>query len=183
LCGISSAIAEPGVIRQVSPFDFVTLGELSGEVSPRARAVEQAFRQASRTVKLSTDIRLDIWHKFLFLASSAGVCAVTRQTGGPVRSDPDTRAMLADAIAEIAAVGRRSGVALEEDALERMLAQIDGMPDAMKPSMALDLERGNRLELEALNGTVVRLGQQFGVPTPVNRFIYAALKLHKDGRG
>ena len=55
------------------------------------------------------------------------------------------------------------------------------VPASMKASMANDLDRGNRLELDWLAGEVRRLGRQFNVPTPVNDTIYAALKFHRMG--
>jgi 2-dehydropantoate 2-reductase len=56
------------------------------------------------------------------------------------------------------------------------------LPASMKASLAYDLERGNRIELDGLMGAVVRLGEAAGVPTPVHRTIYAALKPYRDGR-
>ena len=71
-------------------------------------------------------------------------------------------------------------MALPEDICEQTLNRYpEGSP--VKPSMALDLERGRRMELDVFQGTMVRLGEQLDVPTPVNRLIYAALKPYKDG--
>jgi 2-dehydropantoate 2-reductase len=55
------------------------------------------------------------------------------------------------------------------------------VPAGMKASMANDLDRGNRLELDWLAGQVSKLGKQYNVPTPVNDTVYAALKLHRMG--
>ncbi|MGY4314257.1 ketopantoate reductase [Bradyrhizobium sp. JR3.5] len=62
-----------------------------------------------------------------------------------------------------------------------MLDFIGHAPPAMKASMALDLERGNRLELPWLNGKVVELGRKLGVPTPTHEFLYAVLKPYAMG--
>jgi len=56
-----------------------------------------------------------------------------------------------------------------------------GLPPAAHGSMLQDLKMGRRLELESLNGTVVRLGQELGIPTPLNFAIYAALKAYAGG--
>ena len=71
---------------------------------------------------------------------------------------------------------RAAKVALPEDALDRTLAFIGHIPPAMKASMALDLERGNRLELPWLSGKVVEFGRQLGVPTPTHAMLYGLLK-------
>jgi hypothetical protein len=73
------------------------------------------------------------------------------------------------------------GVVLPDGAPERLMSAIDSYPAEAKASMLQDLEQGKPLELEAMHGTVVRLGEAFGVPTPVNRLIYAALKLRAGG--
>jgi 2-dehydropantoate 2-reductase len=73
-------------------------------------------------------------------------------------------------------VGRARGVELPADAVERIREVSSTLPPAMKPSMALDLERGNRLELPWLGGKVVELGRQLGVPTPTHSMMYAMLK-------
>ncbi len=181
LSKISSAISEPGVIRQVTPYESLVFGPLSGEPQPRDRALEATFRDAGIHAELSADIERDIWEKFIFLAPFAGIAALTRKLCGEIRADPDTRALLRECIEEIEAVARKQGVALAPGVVDDTLAVIDGIPPETKPSMLLDLERGRRLELDALNGTVVRLGTELGVPTPVNRFIHAALKLHAGG--
>ena len=82
---------------------------------------------------------------------------------------------------EIDAVARKKGIGLPENIIEETFKTYDGLRPEGKPSMVRDLEHGNRLELDALNGIVVRLGKELNVPTPVNQFIYAALKLHAGG--
>jgi 2-dehydropantoate 2-reductase len=84
---------------------------------------------------------------------------------------------------EVVDVGRAKGVNLPADlAQERMHVMETTMPKTMKASMANDLERGNRLELDWLAGRVVQLGRALGVPTPANSAVYAVLKLHRMGR-
>ena len=68
------------------------------------------------------------------------------------------------------------GIALPDDAIDRILDFVGHAPPAMKASMALDLERGNRLELPWLGGKVVALGRELGVPTPIHTMFYALLK-------
>ena len=74
------------------------------------------------------------------------------------------------------------GVALDDDLVAKRLTFSDTLPAEMTSSMAGDLKRGNRLELDWLSGAVVRLGSDLGVPTPANAFVTAALTLHADGQ-
>ena len=86
------------------------------------------------------------------------------------------------ALREVFAVGKAKGVALPTDAVDKILDFIGHAPPAMKASMALDLERGNRLELPWLNGKVVELGRQLGVPTPTHGMMFAMLKPYVMGK-
>ncbi|MFI4989048.1 MAG: ketopantoate reductase family protein, partial [Alphaproteobacteria bacterium] len=130
---------------------------------------------------LSRDIVKDLWAKFAMLASFSGVGSLTRKPMGPIRDEPLTRALLMGAIEEVAVLAKAKGVELGGDFLSRQEAAIAAIPAAMKTSMQVDLERGNRLELEWLSGAVARLGDAAGVPTPIHHFIAAALKLHALG--
>ena len=79
-------------------------------------------------------------------------------------------------------VANAKGIPLTNENIEARLDYIDSLPGQAKVSMALDLERGNRLELPWLSGAVVRMGQELGVPTPANNIIYVVLKHYIMGR-
>jgi 2-dehydropantoate 2-reductase len=117
----------------------------------------------------------------VFLATFAGLTALTRLPIGPIRDDTETRAMLRAGLAEAFAVAHAKRIALPDDFVERTLERCDRLPYEMKSSMLQDLERGRRLELPWLSGALVRLGQELGVPTPTHALITTALKLHTDG--
>jgi 2-dehydropantoate 2-reductase len=182
LAYVFSYVAEPGVIKQVSPFDRIQFGETGGGLSERGTRIEATLREAGIEAEQTADIQAALWTKFMFLAPSAGMSTLTRRDIGLIRSDPDTRAMLIGAMREIEALARAKRVALKPDILAEMIARMEGMPADLKPSMALDLDRGRPLEVEALNGTAARLGRELGIPTPINSFIYGALKLHMHGK-
>jgi 2-dehydropantoate 2-reductase len=82
---------------------------------------------------------------------------------------------------ETAAVGRAEGVRLPADVVETQVATIRALPPAGMASMAVDLSRGNRLELPWLAGKVVELGRRHGIPTPSNAAVFAALKPYANG--
>jgi 2-dehydropantoate 2-reductase len=178
---ISASIVEPGVIRQVGTFMRMLFGELDGSRSARGEALRAMCSKAGFDVVLSDQIVTELWMKFILLATNASLLALVRQPIGKVRDDPDLKQQWSTAYNEVIAVGKARGVKLPADALERMLAFNDGAPPAMKPSMALDLERGNRIELPWLGGKVVELGRQLGVPTPCHSLMYAALKPYVMG--
>jgi 2-dehydropantoate 2-reductase len=178
---ISASIVEPGVIRQVGTFMRLIFGELDGSRSARAEAFLALCRKAGFDANLSERILTELWMKFILLATNASVTALTRQPIGKLRDDPDMQPQFVAAYKEVIDVGRARGIELPADALDRMLAFNTNAPATMKASMALDLERGNRIELPWLGGKVVELGRETGVPTPVHALMYAALKPYVMG--
>jgi 2-dehydropantoate 2-reductase len=173
---ISASIIEPGVIRQVGTFMRMIFGELDGTISQRAKDFLAMCQKASFDATLSDQILTELWMKFALLATNASMTAVTRQPIGKLRDDPDVRAIFLAAIQEVVEVGRAKNIALPADALSKVLDFIGHAPPAMKASMALDLERGNRLELPWLSGKVVELGRDLGISTPTHGMLYALLK-------
>jgi 2-dehydropantoate 2-reductase len=173
---ISASIIAPGVIQQVGTFMRMIFGELDGKRSQRAEDFLALCLQAGFDATLSEQILTELWMKFILLASNASVMALARQPIGKLRDDPDLRPIFLAAWQETIDVGRASGVALPADALDKILDFTSHVPPAMKASMALDLDRGNRLELPWLGGKVVELGRQFGVPTPTHSMMAAMLK-------
>jgi 2-dehydropantoate 2-reductase len=179
---IFATIEEPGVVRQVSPFARIRFGELDGSQSARVTALRTAFESADIECELTLEIERIIWMKFVLLATVAGMTSVTRVTVGEIREDPESRALIRAAVAEAVAVGIAKGVDMSEDDIETTMGRVDGAPAGGRASMAVDLERGNPMELPWLNGLLVSMGQELGVPTPVHGFINAVLKFHQDGR-
>jgi 2-dehydropantoate 2-reductase len=173
---ISASITAPGVIQQVGTFMRMIFGELDGKRSKRGEDFLALCLKAGFEATLSEQILTDLWLKFILLASNASVTALARQPIGKLRDDPDLRPIMVAAFRETIDVGSARGVRLPADALDKILEFIGHAPPAMKASMALDLERGNRLELPWLGGKVVELGRELGVPTPVHSLMYAMLK-------
>ncbi len=173
---ISASIVGPGLIQQVGSFMRMIFGELDGKRRKRAEDFLALCLKAGFDATLSEQIQTELWMKFILLASNASIMALARQPIGRLRDDPDLRPIFIAAYRETIDVGRARGVALPVDALEKILDFTGHAPPAMKPSMALDLERGNRLELPWLGGKVVELGLKLGVPTPTHSMMYAMLK-------
>jgi 2-dehydropantoate 2-reductase len=101
---------------------------------------------------------------------------------GNWRDDPDLFALADASLRETITVGLAESVQLPPDSADGTLAMIRSMPAYHMTSMGNDLLRGNRLELPWFAGKVVELGHRLGIPTPVNGFIYAALKPYVNGR-
>ena len=179
---ISASITAPGVITQVGTFMRTIFGELDGSRSQRAEDFLALCQTAGFEATLSEQILTDLWMKFVLLATNASITALARQPIGKLRDDPDVRPVFIAAYQEVIDVARAKGVALPSDALDKVLEFNRHAPPTMRASMALDLERGNRLELPWLGGKVAELGRQLGVPTPTHAVMYAMLKPYAMGK-
>lgn len=177
-------IAGPGKIEYIGRIGdrpHIVFGEPCQGFSERARAFARLCRSAKIDARVADNTEMMIWEKFCLVAATSAATAITRQTVGKVRKDPDLRWLLQQAISEAAQTARRLGVNLDQNLEKRTLESIDKNPPGGKASQLIDLERGRKLELEGLSGAVLRLGRQVGVATPVHATVYAALKPFKDG--
>jgi 2-dehydropantoate 2-reductase len=176
LCRISVLIAGPGVIRHVAISPTIAFGELGTQLSPRVGSLRQVFaRCQGLTVQEPADINVALWEKFIFIVSVGGLGAATRQPMGVFRSLPETRKLLRGSLEEVTALARAKGIALAGDTVDRTLSFIDAGPPNTLASMQNDIMNGHPSELDSQLGTVVRMGHEEGVPTPVNEFLYAIL--------
>jgi 2-dehydropantoate 2-reductase len=173
---ISATIAEPGVVRQVGTFMRLVFGEVDGGKSNRGEAFLALCQKAGFDATHSGHILVDLWMKFILLASNASITAATRKPVGLLREDPEIAPLFERAYSEVAAVGRAKGIAIPEDAVQKSVGFNRNSPPTMMASMAHDLIRGNRIELPWLGGKVVSLGRELGVPTPVHEVLYQVLK-------
>jgi 2-dehydropantoate 2-reductase len=178
---ISAVVAGPGQIRHTA-FDQLVFGELDGTRTPRLERLLEACRTAGFEAKISDQIELDIWSKFVRLSVFSGMTAVTRCPIGLVREDPDLAAMMQAAWLESMAVARAKGVPIPSGTLDGMIRTAEALPPHAKSSMLEDLEQGRRLELPWLSGAVVRFGERLGIETPTHRFITTVLKPYVTGR-
>jgi 2-dehydropantoate 2-reductase len=178
---VTGAIVAPGVIRQTGTYQRMTFGELDGRISERGRRLRDLCEAAGFEGVLSPDIMVSVWEKFILLVPLSGLNALTRLPLGKWRDDPDLLALYVEALRETVSVGVAEGVRLPSDIVDRTLAQMRSMPPHHTTSMGNDLIRGNRLELPWFAGKVVELSRRHGIKTPVNGFIYAALKPYIHG--
>jgi len=179
---VATSVSEPGVIRRTGPLQRLIVGEFDGRRSARVEAFHGAALASGIDAEVSDDIRRATWEKFVFLVGLSATTTTMRLPIGPIRENPQSRALLLDLMREVVAVGRAHGVPLPEDYAEQRLEFADGVSADMTSSMHHDLERGNRLEVRWLSGGVVQLGKQVGVETPLNRAVADILSVHANGR-
>ncbi|HJQ99244.1 MAG TPA: 2-dehydropantoate 2-reductase [Candidatus Polarisedimenticolaceae bacterium] len=173
---IVTSIAEPGIVAQESQVRRFVVGEIDGGVTPRVAAIRDAIASTGCTAEVAPDITQLLWTKLLMLASIAGVTSVTRSTLGRILAVPEAKAMLHRAMAEVEAVARAKGIALEDAAAENWMRFAAKLEPTTTSSMARDVAAGRRSEYDALCGAVVRGGRENGVATPVHELCWTILR-------
>ena len=180
---IATVIAGPGVISQTSSFASLRFNRADGKADPVLQSFVDAAKAAKVDIDLSKNINVERWQKFIFLTAMAGSTASKHSSIGPIVAQPEGRALFRSLMEEARAVGAAKGVAVPGEYIEqRMEFVTTKVEPGMKASMAHDLERGNRLELDWLNGKVASLGRELGVPTPVSDAVCAQLKDQRMGK-
>ncbi len=181
IAGVSAHSAAPGVIVLDQEPGFLRFGELAGGTSPRTERLLEVFERAPFTATLLPDIRIQMWEKFVFICALSGVTSLVRLPVGPILRYPETTQLYRGVMEEVAAIGRARGVDLPDERVDEWFRASGEISPMVYGSMYHDLAAGRRLEVEALNGTVVRFGEEHDIPTPLNFAIYGALKPYADG--
>jgi len=177
---VFATIESPGVIQH-SLLGRIQFGEMDGRESARARAFLEACRRASIPCELSSDVRRTLWTKYVSLVAHSGMTALTRCSTGIIRTVPETRRLYRLLLEELAALAKASGVDLGPGVVDASMATLDTIGAQAYSSLHYDLTHGKRLELEALQGHAVALGERYSIATPMLFAVYAALRPHLDG--
>jgi 2-dehydropantoate 2-reductase len=181
---IATALAAPGIIEQTGTHRRIVLGEVYGappQMSERVTAIHEALAGADILSEAVPDGRVPIWEKFIFLVALAAFTGAARLPIGPVWADPVIRERFLAGSREIEAVARAEGVPVAADVVDRIAKYIEGIPGSMRSSLLIDLSQGKRIEVEQLQGSVVRRAARAGVPVPIMSTLYAVLKPWANG--
>jgi len=170
----ATEIAEPGVIHHTEG-NRITLGEPDGTRSERLRRIAEALIAAGFRCPVTTRIRQEIWVKVLGNASFNPVSALTRATLVQIARDPGTSLVIRNIMQEVEAVSHKLGMELPVS-IDQRIAGAEKVGEH-KTSMLQDLEAGRSMELEALVGAVVELGERVGLPMSCTRTVYSCAKL------
>lgn len=181
---IATALSAPGVIDQTGTHRRVVFGEVFGSlprVTDRAKAIHEAMVAADIQAEVVGDGRVPIWEKFIFLVSLAGFTGATRLPIGPLWADPFIQEQFLNGCREIEALARAEGVPVAADRIEQIKSYVATIPGSMRSSLLIDLSQGKKIEVEALQGSVVRRAAKAGVPVPIMSTLYAVLKPFASG--
>ncbi|MGD0270511.1 MAG: 2-dehydropantoate 2-reductase [Candidatus Sulfotelmatobacter sp.] len=170
----STEITAPGVIQHIEG-NRISLGEPDGSRSDRCRSIAEALVVSGLRAPITARIRHEIWVKVLGNASFNPVSALTRATLVQMVRDPGVCALIKNIMQEVEGVSHKLGMELPVT-IDQRIAGAEKVGEH-KTSMLQDLEAGRPIELEALVGAVVELGERVGLPMPYTRTVYSCTKL------
>jgi 2-dehydropantoate 2-reductase len=170
----ATSLVSPGVVRH-SEGERFSLGELDGSQSPRCVELSRALMSAGLKAPVQPNIRAELWLKLLGNAVFNPLSALTRATLGDLAQSPLVAEVVRAAMQEVDAVARGIGIEISVSIAQRIkgAARVGGH----KTSMLQDLEAGRPMEIDALTGSVVELGDRLGIPVPHLRTLYSSVKL------
>jgi 2-dehydropantoate 2-reductase len=170
----STEITAPGVIQHIEG-NRITLGEPNGTRSDRSRRIAESLIASGLRCPVTTRIRPEIWVKAMGNASLNPLSALTRATLVQMVRDPGVCSVIRNIMQEVEAVSRKLGMELPVS-IDQRIAGAEKVGEH-KTSMLQDLEAGRPIELEALVGSVVELGERVGLPMTCTRIVYNCTKL------
>jgi 2-dehydropantoate 2-reductase len=153
------------------------IGELDGRNTERVNKIAAQFNQVGLETIISSNIIGIMWDKLLINVATGALSGITRLPYGELYKVKEVMDCALEAVSEAIAVAKAMGVKLTiTDPKKIWLKAAENLPPEFKASMLQDIEKGSRTEIDSINGSVVRLGEKHGIPTPVNRVLIAGIK-------
>ncbi|MBZ9728087.1 2-dehydropantoate 2-reductase [Salegentibacter sp. JZCK2] len=175
LCHIVSFVEKPGNIKHVSFEPRITFGEVDNSKSERIQQLKSVFEKAGITNFNPENIQLEIWKKFLYIATVSALGGLTRVSIDKIRESEYLYDLLQKTAREIKLVANAKGISLEEEHLEKTFEIIQNQPPDTTASTQRDIMAGRPSELENFNGFIVKEAKKLNISTPVNKMIYECL--------
>jgi 2-dehydropantoate 2-reductase len=171
------SILAPGHVIASTTGKPTYIGELDGTTTERVTRIAEEFERAGLLITVSSNIVGIMWDKLLVNVATGPLCGITGLPYGGLYKMPELMDCALEAVAEGIAVAEAIGVSLStKDPKEAWFKASEGLPAEFKPSILQSLEKGLRTEIDFINGAVVRYGETYKVPTPVNRTLVAGIK-------
>ncbi|MDT8861132.1 ketopantoate reductase family protein [Alkalihalobacillus sp. MEB130] len=182
ICYIESTLNEENDIIHTSQLHDVVFGPISDGDKPLLSNIRESFEQAAIPVTLSETIVVDMWKKFIFLSTLSGITSVSRKPIVVALADPKLSQFSLDLIKEVVEIARAKEVKLPGDIVDTIFVKLENLSPTMTSSMHRDLEKGMPIELDSLQGFLVRSAEKYSIETPCLRAIYAILHPFKNGQ-
>jgi 2-dehydropantoate 2-reductase len=177
---VGAALLPDGSVRHHNRFSALAFGDRSGSIGPRVRAIAQMFEGTPVTATPSGNILLDMWEKFVMLATMAGMNCLMRGNIGEIADTEDGSALMRMFLGECQAVATASGYATRSSHGEQTIAMLTRRGSIDSASMRTDLNAGGRTEADWILGDMRRRALALRVPIPLLSAAYCHLQVHEN---
>lgn len=154
--------------------------KINQEYSERVLRVKEVFDCADIPYEIEEDMRKGIWFKYMCNIGENLTCALLGIPFGVYRNNEDANWLRRNAMREVAAIAQRKGIDIGEKEIVLQEETVKTIPYENKLSTLQDLEAGKRTEIEMFAGTVIRMGRELGVPTPINEVLYHGIRVLEE---
>ncbi|GLQ97709.1 2-dehydropantoate 2-reductase [Dyella mobilis] len=181
-CFIATTLDAKGVVRHLNPVHGLTYGERDGSRSPRVERIEQAMAKVRFDPRLSSQVLQDMWEKWVFLASLAGITCLMRAPVGDIVAAPGGEQAALGLLEDCRKVAQAYGHPPGDASLQRSCSVLTEKGSSLSASMMRDLEQGAEVEADHIVGDMLARGEAKGLDLPMLRVAYAHLKAYEARR-
>jgi 2-dehydropantoate 2-reductase len=178
-CQISSTLDEQGHVVHLNDWHLLGFGELDGSSSARIEAVSESFSGANFELQLSLHILQDMWEKWIFIATMAGITCLMRAAVGDIETAGGTSIAL-ELFEECGAIAGKNGYVPRAATVERIRKTVSTPASTLMASMLRDVEGHRRTEHEHILGELLARAQ--GIRAPVLEICLANLRAYEARR-
>lgn len=159
----------------------IHFGEKNNDTySDRVLAVKEVFEDADIPYFIEPDMLKGIWFKYMCNIGENMTCALLGVPFGMFRVSEHANWIRVNAMREVVAIAQKKGIDIGEKEIAMQEKTVMTIPKENKPSTLQDLESGKRTEIEMFAGTVVRMGKELGIPTPLNEMFYHGIQVLEE---
>jgi 2-dehydropantoate 2-reductase len=180
VCLVATATGDDGKIVQMGPGQALIYGELSGEITPRAEKLDGALKGAGFEARLSENIVLEMWEKWIFLASVGCITCLMRGNIGEVEAVPGGPEFARRVVEECSAISIAAGYQPRPEFLQRTLAMATTAGSGLTTSMYRDLSVGRPIEADHIVGDLLERARKAGLETPLLDCAWAHLSVYQN---
>lgn len=174
---ITAGIKSPGVISHTG-FGKVTFGELNGQITERLRNLEKVFLDAGIPAGVTGHLKTELWTKLMLNIPYNGFTALVRGSLTNFHELAEAQESFYRALKEVQSVAKHEGFIISEEAVENAIKFTKNEKfGTLKSSTLFDVEAGKQVEIEALQGAVIRAAKKHNLDIPVNKLLYSLLKM------
>jgi 2-dehydropantoate 2-reductase len=182
LCQIAATLTADGTIRHLNKMHVLVFGHRSEAQRPFCEALIDDIGRINVEVRRSNAVLLEMWEKWVMLATLAAVTCTMRAPIGDIVAAPGGEAFITGALDEAQEIALANGYAARPEVFARIKGMLTERGSAFAASMLRDLEAGGRIEADHIVGDLPRRGAEQGIETPLLRVAYAHLKSYEKRR-